>query len=231
MFNQFSFEFGDPKSPRGNCILYSAVYEDKHYFPDASWIASNIYVSYLPIKNNLPVVAFPPVQIENPEDIFSVARQHDMDVLRIPDFRPPNEESEAKDYFKQKVEEFNDIVMAYVELCKRAEGKVSIEGTENGKKFGEDDLQKLNLLEKRFVNSLKEEESASVDSILGPYANDDLLRDQRYDFQNLWSLYHDSDAEKEKIIHLFFEKFRAISKENYEKAESIQNSIDRLIQK
>jgi hypothetical protein len=223
MNEKLQFEYGNEKSPKGNCFLYSAVLNDKFYFPGAKWIASNVYVSYLHLNDKLPVVAFPPVVIDSPLKVFQIAKYQNMDVLRIPDFSPPQDTKSARKYFQSRVDEFNEIVMKYVDLC--GAQKMELEEILDI----QDDGQKLNKIEKRFIQSMPHKNHSSLESILGPFLNDKLVQDNRFDFQNLWALYLEMEPNQSNIVHLFFEKYRAVLDENYEKAGIIQVKINDLI--
>jgi hypothetical protein len=228
------FEYGSESAPKGNCFLYCAVINDKHYFPEASWIASNIYVSSLPMKDKLPVVAFPPVGVGSPEQVFRIAQDRDMDVIRVEDFAPPEDADGAKKYFQSRVQEFNEIVMHYVELCNQVmnleQGGVQLQsgGGPQGLS-GKDNMEKFKELEDRFLEAVREPEKQDLETILGPYVHDPLLKDQRFDFQNLRAVFPELDENRERVVSLFFKKFKAIYQENYEQAGRIQETIDSLV--
>lgn len=229
------FEYGSESAPKGNCFLYSAVINDKHYFPEASWVAANVYVSSLPMKDKLPVVAFPPVGISSPDQIFRIAQDRDMDVIRVADFEPPEDSQEAKKYFQSRVQEFNEVVMHYEELCNQVMN-IEQEGIQLQSNQGQgwrtkDNMEKLEELEDRFLVAVNnpQEEDQDIETILGPYLHDPLLQDQRFDFQNLRAIFSELDENRERIISLFFKKFKAIYQENYEQASHIQETIDSLV--
>lgn len=223
MGKNLNFEFGNEKNPKGNCFLYCAVINDNYYFPNTKWIASNVYVSYLQVNEKLPVVAFPPIAIDTPAELFQIAKSKNMDIIRINDFTPPKDLKEAKKYFQKRVDKFNTIVMTYVDLC--CEVKKIPDDTWDG----QNDLQKLNKIEKRFIQSIPIKDQSSLESVLGPYYYDNLIQDNRFDFQNLWAIYLEMDSGQTNVIHLFFEKYRAVCGENYEKAGKIQTKINKII--
>lgn len=223
MDKKLNFEYGNEKMPRGNCFLYCAVLNDKFYFQSTNWIASNVFVSFLAINEKLPVVAFPPIPIENPAQLFQIAKVKNLDIIRITDFAPPSGIIEAKKYFQSKVNAFNEIVMDYVDLC----GSQNIIVDESWDE--QDDLMRLSNIEKRFIQSLPLKDQSSLESVLGPYYNDKLIHDNRFDFQNLWAVYLEIEPEQAGLVHLFFEKFRAVYEEKYEKAGKIQTKINNLI--
>ncbi len=219
------FEYGNEQNPKGNCFLYCAVQNDFYYFPNTDWIAANIYISSLPVNDRLPVVAFPPIGVESPQKVFDLAKARGMDVIRIPDFIPPSDKEEAKKYFHRRINEFNDLIMAYVEICNQSIRPVG----ENYQVSNEDEASKLDALEKRFLKALianPDQSALNMDVILGPYLFDTIVQDKKYDFHNLQALLPELEPDQGDIVRLFFDKFRAIYHEEYEMASFIQQEID-----
>ncbi len=226
----FVFEYGSAMEPSGNCLMYCGVVNDLFFFPQAKWIASNVYVSYLLHQEKLPVVAFPPVPITDPSLLFQQAKMRSMDILRIEDFAPPSEIEDAKKYFEKRAQEFNRLVISYVELCKTHIKQTPYTTPElhGGEETG-DTLEKLNALEQKIISTLSDGEKKNLHDIFRLWSQEAIAADGRFDFQNLWAVYQELDQSQDLIIHLFFDKFRAIHLEDYEKARMIQDQINRTL--
>ncbi|MCB1179253.1 MAG: hypothetical protein KDK36_16855, partial [Leptospiraceae bacterium] len=113
-------EKGSTSNPTGNLLVYCHVIGENPFQHGSEVIASNVVVSFLKINENLPVVTFPPVSYDTMDELQEVIYQNSeiYDIAKLPDFRMPSDKDEGNKYLQERMEQYNQFVMKYVELCK-----------------------------------------------------------------------------------------------------------------
>lgn len=111
-------ERGNKDKPTGNLIIYTHVRGENPFKAGSKILASNVYISFVTTSDALPVVTFPPVPYRDKRSFLSFLRKHPgFDLIRMDDFVFPDDPGEGDDYMKSRIDDFNQLVNQYVELC------------------------------------------------------------------------------------------------------------------
>lgn len=219
-------EKGSEKNPTGNLILYSFVKGENPFQPGGKVIASNVVVSYLKINDNFPVVTFPPVSYKNIDDLKQIILESGdiHDVARLPDFEIPPGKDAGNQYIQQRMEQYNGVVMKYVELCKNQKKTTETEVT--GDSIGSyiDALAKLSIQYRSSRGLAREAAKLKVERFISKFSNSY----PQFDLENYKNAIMYPGQKGDELASLYIQKFNAISHENYETASMLKKKIDSI---
>jgi hypothetical protein len=220
-------EKGSLSNPTGNLVVYCKVIGENPFEAGCEYIASNVIVSYLKVGENLPVVTFPPISFPNLEDLQSVLVKYGdlYDIAKLPDFIMPTGKEASQRYLQERMEQYNQFVLRYVEFCKNREIH-----KEQKKKFGEvhDFLNELVEFSVQYRSSkglAREIAKSKVDSL----AKEISTRFPAFDMENYMNaIYRYKGQKGDELATLYLKKFHAIHHEEYEKASLLKRRIHEL---
>jgi len=211
------FAKGDALSPTGNLIVFCNVRGENPVDPGGSIIVSNVFVSFLSArKDTFPVVVFPPMSLESEDELDDLLCLNERaDVLQVDDFEKPPDKS-MEEYIEDRMQEFNMVVVDYVELCRSY-----IEKREKELKIAPVELTEEAVLAR--LDTIKDLRHAQLDNYLTFLE----ANFSKYDAGNLRRAL-DSQPAGSYLARLYIKKFQAIYQENYEHAARLQKRIDLL---
>ena len=220
-------EKGSKERPTGNLILYCYVIGENPFQPGSEIIASNVVVSFLKINDNFPVVTFPPVSFQSIDELKKIIYTYDdlYDLVKLPDFRMPENKELGNQYIQERMEQYNHFVMRYVELCKNRE---KLNSTKEESISGVTDyLEILTKLSTQFRTSTgltKDTTQMKLETLIDKFSN----QFPQFDLQNYWKALLFPGSKGEKLTHLYIQKFYAIYNEKYETASDLKKEIQEL---
>lgn len=221
-------EKGSEKNPTGNLILYSYVIGENPFQPGYAIIASNVVVSFLKVNDNFPVVTFPPVSYHSIDELKKVVAEYGdiHDIIKLPDFIMPEGKENGNRYIQQRMEQYNNIVVKYVELCRNQEksGILDSELKGDGVTSYLDALAKLSLQYRTSKGLAKEALKLKVDKLIHRFST----VYPQYDLDNYKIAMMYPGKKGDELASLYIQKFNAISTENYETASILKRRIQEL---
>lgn len=219
---------GSKEQPSGNLIAWCRVFGTNPVQEGAEFIVCNIMVSFLDAhEQNFPVVVFPPIGADDSEDLNKLCNvRPDYDIIQLPDFEIPDKMKEGE-YIEERLEDLNQIVVDYVEMCRDT---YKFDGTQITTKKGKSKRISRNSLisdEEKTLNRLEETLSSPDKSHheLPGVLNYIQKTYPRYDVQNLKKVLKNRNPD---LNELYIRKFRAIFHEEYEEAANLQKEIREL---
>jgi len=220
-----NFERGQKANPTGNLIAYCHVQGENPIAPGGKLIASNVVVSFLKLGDNYPVVTFPPVALGSKEELLKILTHtiHLYDVVQLPDFQMPPGKEEANSYIQERMEQFNAMVMRYVEYCKAKEKRLA-NGTHLKAASGDDSLETLAHLSLEFRSSsgiAKEATKLKMDRFVDSFQ----ISHPQLDVDNFRRALSFPGQLGDELVGLYIQKFNAIRMENYEGASDLRRRI------
>lgn len=220
-----NFERGSKPNPTGNLIAYCHVFGENPIAPGGKIIASNVVVSFLKIGDNFPVVTFPPVALASKEELMKILSDniHLYDVVQLPDFQMPEQKENANQYIQERMEQFNAMVMRYVEFCKAKEKKPGNPISDHLDASNEP-LEALASLSLEFRNTsgiAREATRLKMDRIVDYFHNNH----PNLDIDNFKKALVVPGKLGDELVSLYIQKFNAIQIENYEIASDLRKRI------
>jgi len=224
------FVKGNSSAPSGNLIVFCNVVGLNPLQPDGKYIVCHVVVSFVSAsQNNFPVVVFPPTSLMDSMELQKIIDLHPYsDVVQLPDFEIPSGHDE-KEYMNDRLEQFNQGVIEYVEICRNSiQDRMKEKGdaprlitlqTQSLPRPAQpprDEKSSLEMLEK----VVKDESSMDMDTIISHFQTNY----PKYDIQNLVKILELKNSPP-LLSGLYLKKFRAIFEENYEEAANLQNRI------
>ncbi len=220
-----NFERGSKPNPTGNLIAYCHVFGENPIAPGGKIIASNVVVSFLKIGDNYPVVTFPPVALSSKEELLKILTEniHLYDVVQLPDFQMPENKDQSNQYIQERMEQFNSMVMRYVEYCKAKEKKQATGGAEKLEGFNQplETLANLSLEFRSSSGIAKEATRLKMDRIVDYFQN----HHPQLDIDNFQKALAFPGKLGDELVSLYIQKFNAIQIENYEGASDLRRRI------
>ncbi|MCP5501104.1 MAG: hypothetical protein H7A25_14445 [Leptospiraceae bacterium] len=219
-------EKGSEKNPTGNLILYCYVIGENPFQSGCEIIASNVVVSYLKINDNFPVVTFPPVSFPGIEDLKKILIETGdiHDVARLPDFHMPEGKEEGNRYIQERMEQYNSVVMKYVEFCRNQDKKTEPEFQSESFDQYMSSLARLSIQYRNSEGLAREAARMKVDRLVDKFA----VRFPQLDLDNYMNAITYPGKKGDELASLYIKKFTAISEENYETAFLLKKQIEKL---
>ena len=219
-----NLEKGNKNYPTGNVILYCNVVGQNPLQPGDRIIATNVVVSFLRTGDNLPVVTFPPVSMPNWDNLKAVLSENPelYDVIRLPDFELPENSEQENQYIQERMDQFNQVVIRYVELCKNRDKRQNPkEEPVDSVKSYLDALTKLSLDVRTSKGLAREATLVRVDKLVNQFTS----QFPQMDAENFKKAIQVPGELGDELVGLYIRKFGAISTEDYEIAQKFQNRI------
>ncbi|NUM42395.1 MAG: hypothetical protein HUU45_12280 [Leptospiraceae bacterium] len=189
-------------------------------------MASNVVVSFLKIGDNFPVVTFPPISFDSVEELRSIISDNgdSYDVVHISDFEMPDDDKKADLYIQERMDQFNLLVMKYVEMCKSKERNPIpvIEG--DGVKDYLDALANLSIQYRKSQGIAREAAKLKVDKFLEKFSSNH----PQFDLDNYRRVLTYPGQKGEDLAELYLKKYDAISVEKYEIASDLKQRIQEI---
>jgi hypothetical protein len=218
-----TFERGDIHNPTGNAIIYWKIKGNNKMLKDAEYIASNFVVSALQVKDETLMVNFPPVLIENYEQLMEVTQKNNIDLIKGEDLLVPENIDDLNSFYKLHMEKYRGIIQEYVQAFKdkntsqvvrmsipqlithantlMAKIRTMVKYREKGK-----------LLEKK-IRQLGEIQDRLSEEMPG------------LNFNRLIRKLDNPSPEVDALVELYHQKLLAIFLEDYERAERLKKVI------
>lgn len=171
-------------------------------------------------------MTFPPVSLESYEELKKVISENieKYDVIKIRDFEMPTSKEASNDYIQERMDQFNSVVIKYVEICKNREvggGLVDFPEEESGVREYLDALANLSLKIRRSTGIAREASLIKMDQLVENFST----KHPEFDLDNFKKALSLPGQTGEELIGLYLQKFNAISKENYEDASTLKKKI------
>jgi hypothetical protein len=217
-------EKGSTSNPTGNLILYCKVIGENPFQSGCDIIASNVVVSFLKVNESLPVVTFPPVSYPVLEDLQkALAKNIDTyDIAKLPDFIMPEDTERGNKYLQERMEQYNNFVLRYVEFCKNKD-----KGEINYSK-GDDLNQSLNILMEASIDYRNSKDLAKeiakdkIEKLIQEISN----KNPEFDLENYKNaIYTFNGPIGEELASLYVKKLKTIRFEEYEEASLLKRKI------
>jgi len=217
-------EKGSTSNPTGNLILYCKVIGENPFQSGCDIIASNVVVSFLKVNESLPVVTFPPVSYPVLEDLQNaLAKNIDMyDIAKLPDFIMPEDTERGNKYLQERMEQYNNFVLRYVEFCKNKD-KGEIKYSK-----GDDLNQSLNILMEASIDYRNSKDLAKeiAKDKIEKLIQEISTKNPEFDLENYKNaIYTFNGPVGEELASLYVKKFKAIRFEEYEEASLLKRKI------
>ncbi|RME91425.1 MAG: hypothetical protein D6767_05245 [Candidatus Hydrogenedentota bacterium] len=223
------FEKGDKGKPSGHLILYTHVRGINPLDPDAKIIAAHVVVSLISDSENIPAVTFPPTPYKDKRNMLKILqRLPAYELYRMPDFEMPPEPDAAGEYINERLEQVNDLVKDYVEICARFMRNFqpkNIQELPQPENITES-IQFLEEISKKLRKTiLYGKPDTELENLFQTFVDTFEKHHPEYPAHRLKALVFNPSEKADKLIRLNLEQFKAISTENYEKAEQIRQNI------
>ncbi|GBF49747.1 hypothetical protein LPTSP4_12660 [Leptospira ryugenii] len=219
-----NFERGSKPNPTGNLVAYCHVFGENPIAPGGKIIASNVVVSFLKIGDNFPVVTFPPIALSSKEELMKVLSDniHLYDVVQLPDFQMPDNKELGNQYIQERMEQFNAMVMRYVEFCKAKEKKMANQVEKlDGLNESLEALANLSLEYRSSSGIAREATRLKMDRIVDHFQSNH----PQLDIENFKKALSFPGKLGDELVSLYIQKFNAIQIENYEDASDLRRRI------
>lgn len=233
-FLMLKFQLGDPAQPTGNLLVYCLVQGENPIQSGDQVLACHVAVSFVGAQDsNFPVVIFPPISAADLNELEALAARDDrLDIVATEDYVAPSED-EREDYMRRRMEQLNELVLAYVELCRNRFEKQSPAPTQRRlsrppappalpePQIPDTEGRLIEELEKALSSPAEQSLKRELDRVL----RNATRRFPQFDTDNLL---RDVERGGRPLAELYLEKFRAIVAERYEEAATIQTRIQKL---
>ncbi|MCZ8154565.1 MAG: hypothetical protein O9264_00490 [Leptospira sp.] len=220
-----NFERGSKPNPTGNLIAYCHVFGENPIAPGGKIIASNVVVSFLKIGDNYPVVTFPPVGLSSKEELMKVLSDNInlYDVVQLPDFQMPENKEQGNQYIQERMEQFNAMVMRYVEFCKAKEKNMAahVDSKLDGLNEPLEALANLSIEFRSSSGIAREATRLKVDRIVDYFHS----HHPQLDIDNFKKALSYPGKVGDELVSLYIQKFNAIQVEKYEDASDLRRRI------
>ena len=217
---------GNIKNLRGNAVVYWDIEENNFLTPDFEVFAINFVISSLNLDEKLLTAIFPLTPFKDLAHLFHHLNNRECDILYGGRLYIPESKKEFKDFYKQEIQKYNQLVEEYIGFYKN---KVSL--------FNSSEIEKLYLLK----NLIQKLSHLQVDSYEDKNLSskmiqilDHLDKNTKYDLKQfryvLSGFCLKSFKRKKHLLNLYVDKFLAIYYEDYETANSLKNKIKEMIE-
>lgn len=216
-------ERGNLRRPTGNAIIYWHLKGNNRLFKDARIIASNFVISPLQVKDETLMVNFPPVLIEDYDELMGIAERNDLDLIKGEDILVPEEIDDFTEFYKQQIEKYKGIIQEYVSAFKEKNS-----GNELSITIPQLIVRATEIMEKIRTMVKYREKGKLIEEKLGQ-----LRETQRrlaeempgLTFERLIPVLDHPSPEIDELIGLYHQKLLAIFLEDYERAERLKRDI------
>jgi len=223
-----NLEFGDINNPTGNAIIYWRIKKKSKIFKNAKILASNFVISVLQMKDETLVVNFPPVLVDTYEDLLGIAESNNIDIIKGEDVDLPDDIEDFNDFYKEQIEQHNDLIqdylVAYKDKKNPAESEKTVPHLINLASETMESVRKL-------IRVRGSHDVIRIKLKLLEDLHDDLNQKMAgYDLKNIIHLIERPGTEVDRLVDLYKRKFYAVFLENYEQAHRLKAEIHRIEQ-
>ncbi len=223
-----NLEFGDINNPTGNAIIYWRIKKKNKIFKNAKILASNFVISALQMKDETLVVNFPPVLVDTYEDLLGIAESNNIDIIKGEDVDLPDDIEDFNDFYKEQIEQHNDLIqdylVAYKDKKNPAESEKTVPHLINLASETMESVRKL-------IRVRGSHDVIRIKLKLLEDLHDDLNQKMAgYDLKNIIHLIERPGTEVDRLVDLYKRKFYAVFLENYEQAHRLKAEIHRIEQ-
>ncbi|MCK4925216.1 MAG: hypothetical protein KAS61_09585 [Spirochaetes bacterium] len=220
------FEYGDSDNPTGNAIIYWRLEGNTEVLENAEIVASNFVISPLQYKNETLMVNFPPVLIENHEQLFALARDNNIDLIRGEDVEGPDEVKDIYKFYKKQIKKYNGVLQQYL-LAYKEKKSVNVSMMSLPQLINQADSIMRGV--RKMVRKGGEQERIGKEigklREIQHYFDNEM---KGFDLNGIIPIIDQPDTYIDQLVDLYRQKFLAIFLEDYEKARTLKDEIERL---
>jgi len=220
------FEYGNSSNPTGNAIIYWLLRGNTEVLGNAEIVASNFVISPLQYKNETLMVNFPPVLIESYEELLSIARTNNIDLIRGEDIVVPDEVKDIYKFYKKQIRKYNSVLQQYL-LAYKEKNSVNVSMMSLPELINQADS-----IMRGVRNMVKKgEERERIGEEIGKLREIQHYFDSEmkgFDLERIIRVIDQPGMDIDQLVDLYRQKFLAIFLEDYEKAGALKGEIERL---
>lgn len=223
---RMKFEYGDSDNPTGNAIIFWRLEGNTEVLENAEIVASNFVISPLQYKNETLMVNFPPVLIENHEELLALARNNNIDLIRGEDIKVPDEVKDIYKFYKKQIKKYNGVLQQYL-LAYKEKKNVNVSMMSLPQLINQADSIMRGV--RKMVRKGGEQEHVGEEigklREIQHYFDNEM---KGFDLTGIISIIDQPDMYIDQLVDLYRQKFLAIFLEDYEKARTLKGEIERL---
>jgi len=219
-------ENGDIKNPTGNAIIYWRIRGNNKLVGKSEIIASNIVISPLQYNNETLMVNFPPVLIENYEQLLKIAEINNIDLIPGGSIYVPEDITDFNNFYKKQIEKYNGIIQEYLLAYKEKNSLTSkVENLPHLINSAGEIMKSVRELVKK--SEKRERIKNEIEKLRD--IQESLDKEMKgFDLNRLIYYIDRPDTKVDRLVDLYWRKFLAIFLEDYEKANSLKKEIMEL---
>lgn len=219
-------EYGDTHNPTGNAIIFWVIKGKNRLLRESEIVASNFVISPLQFNNETLMVNFPPVLLENLEELLNIAENNGIDIIRGGEIFVPEDITDFNKFYRKQINKYNGIIQDYL-LAYKEKNSMETDAKSLPRLISEAgeimesvrNLVKKN--EKKGLINVKIRELREIqENLNSEMPGFDLGRIIRY--------IDKPDSAIDSLVYLYTQKFLAIFLEDYEKAHLLKNQIIKI---
>jgi hypothetical protein len=219
-------EYGDMSSPTGNAIIFWVIKGNNRLLRDSEIVASNFVISPLQFNNETLMVNFPPVLLDNLEELLKIAETRGIDLIRGGEIFVPEDITDFNKFYRKQINKYNGIIQDYL-LAYKEKNNMDTDGKSLPRLISEageimEDVRHLvkNKEKKGLINVKIQELREIQENMNSEMPGFDLGRIIRY--------IDKPDSVIDSLVYLYTQKFLAIFLEDYEKAHLLKKQINKI---
>jgi hypothetical protein len=223
------FEYGDKENPTGNAIIYWRLKGNREAVENAEYIASNFMISPLQYKNETLMVNFPPVLIENHDELLAIAQSNNIDLIRGEDIVVPKEVKDFYKFYKKQIKKYNGLLQQYL-LSYKEKKSVNVGLMSLPELITQADVimrSVRKMVRKGYERDRIREEIGKLREIQHYFD----VEMKGFDLERIIPVLDRPDMSIDQLVDLYKQKFIALFLEDYEKAHTLKAKILRLEKK
>jgi hypothetical protein len=222
-------EFGYINNPTGNAIIYWRIKKKSKIFKNAKILASNFVISALQMKDETLVVNFPPVLVDSYEDLLGIAESNNIDIIKGEDVDLPDDIEDFNDFYKEQIEQHNDLIQDYLVAYKDKKNPSESEKTvPHLINLASETMESV----RKLVRVRGSHDVIRIKLKLLEDLHDDLNEKMAgYDLKSIIHLIERPGTEVDRLVDLYKRKFYAVFLENYEQANRLKAEIHKIEKK
>jgi hypothetical protein len=216
-------EFGDIDNPTGNAIIFWKLKGNNKLFKNAKIVASNFVISPLQFKNEILMVNFPPVLIEDFEKLLTIAEVNNIDLIKGEDIFVPDDIDDFQKFYKKQIEKYNGIIKRYL-LAYKEKNSETVTMMSLPQLINEADSLMRGVRKLVKKEEKKELIKGKIEKLqeIQQHLNDEM---KGFDLAGIIRIIDNPHNAIDQLVDLYKQKFLAIFLEDYEKAHLLKKEI------
>ena len=221
-----NLEYGDLKKPSGNAIIYWMIKGGSADFGGAEIIATNFIVSPLQFGNEILMVNFPPVLLENRDRLMEIAELNNIDIIRGEEISVPKDLKDFQKFYLKQIKKYNGLIQEYL-LAYKKKNSMKTDAKNLPELIHEAGAVMKNVRELVKKRSKKGIIHGKIEKLRE--IQRDLNSEMRgFDLGKIIRYIDRPESEVDSLVTLYTQKFLAIFLEDYEKASILKHAIEKI---